>query len=363
MKNKIKVLVVIEQSSISYKYFENILIEFKKHPQFEIDVFNLINNELVNAQLNKFCSKVYSFPNNKPYKNQLSNIKKIIAASDPAIIHAHEVIPSFYASLGLMAMATKRKLIFHRHHSFYRNFATRFMEKIAFFRCNLAISVSKTTQQIAFAEHPFSKKKITQVYNGITIEDNNLALPFDINQYSSKFKIVLLSRLRTRKGHFTAIEAMAIVKQKIPNVVLFFAGEGDYRKQIEAKIEEEKMQENVLLPGDIVNVKLLLDQIDISILPSESEAFNLSILETFACNKLSVATNLPSIKECITDGITGILIEPNNAIALADKIIYYLNNEKERLEIAANGKKLYEEQFTTAVMIKQFISIYTEILK
>ena len=362
MNKKCRVLIVIEQSSISYKYFENILIAFKDHPIYEIDVLNLMNFDGVNDHLGQFCAKVFSLPNRKPYKKQLLNIREIISISNPDIIHAHEVIPSFYAAIALLAMGSGKKLIFHRHHSFYRNFATRFMEKVAFFRCNLAISVSKTTQQNAFSEHPLGKKKIIQLYNGITVVDNDIPLPFDVGQFENKFKIVLLSRLRTRKGHFTAIEAIDIVRQKIPNIVLFFAGEGDYRKHIEAEIEEKKLQEYVILLGDVVNIKALLNQIDIAILPSESEAFNLSILETFACNKLSIASDLPSIRECITDGLTGVLIEPNNADALADKIIYYINNTEARIEIAANGKKLYEEKFTTSVMVNNIISIYDGLL-
>lgn len=362
MKKKIKVLVVIEQSSISYKYYENILIAFKTHTNFEIDVFNLIKVDSVNEHLNKFCSEVFSLPNNKPYKNQLSNIKQIIAASNPDIIHAHEVIPTFYSAMGLLCMGRRIKLIFHRHHSYYRNWATRIMEKVAFLRCNLAISVSKTTQKVAFSEHPFFKKKITQLYNGITLEDSNLKLPFDINQFKNKFKIVLLSRLRTGKGHFIAIEAMELVRKIIPNSVMFFAGEGDYRKQIQSEIKEKNMQECIIMLGDIVNVKALLNEIDISILPSESEAFNLSILETFASNKLSIASNLPSIKECITDGITGILVEPKNANVLAEQIIYYIKNENERIQIAANGKKLYGQRFTTAVMVDKLVEIYNNLL-
>ena len=69
----IKILFVIEQTSISYKYFENILIELEKYPQLNIEIFNLVKNDLVNSHLQKFCSKVFTLPNNKPYKQQLFN--------------------------------------------------------------------------------------------------------------------------------------------------------------------------------------------------------------------------------------------------------------------------------------------------
>lgn len=359
---KVKILVVIEQSSVSYKYFENILIEFKKNPTYDIEVFNLIKDDKVNDHLKQFCSKVLTFPNNKPYKQQIINIKKMIRSSNPDIIHAHEVIPSFYAAMGLLAGGSRIKFIFHRHHSFYRDNATWIMEKVAFFRCNLAISVSKTTQQKAFAEHPFGKKKIIQLYNGITVTDNNLPLPVDLEQYKGKYKIVLLSRLKSRKGHDTAIAAMDMVLKKIPDVVLFFAGEGDYRKNLERMIAEKKMEQHIILPGNVENIKPLLNEMDISILPSESEAFNLSILETFACNRLSIASDLPSIKECITDGETGILVQTGNAKELAEKIIFYLKNEIARQEIAVNAYKLYNEKFTTSVMVNKMMAIYNKLL-
>lgn len=357
-----KILFFIEQHSISYKYFENILVELKQMNFCEVEVFNLIRTKEVNNHLAQFCSRVYSFTNIQPYKKQLFNIKRIIRQSNPDIIHAHEVIPSFYAAMGLMAGFSGIKLIFHRHHSFYRNTATKIMENIAFFRCNIAISVSKTTQQVAFKEHPFGKKKIIQLYNGISVKDNGMALSIDMEQYNNLPKIVLLARLRSRKGHDTAIAAIDIVRKTMPDVVLFFAGEGDFRKTIETMITAKGLQKNVVLLGDVQNIKLLLNKMDISILPSESEAFNLSILETFACRCLSIASDLSSIMECITDGETGILITPGDADQLAQKIIYYLENKTERNRIANNGYKLYNEEFTTLVMVNKIVEIYRSLL-
>jgi glycosyltransferase involved in cell wall biosynthesis len=359
---KIKVLFFIEQHSISYKYFENILVELKKMPSFEVEVFNLISNKEVNDHLAQFCSGAYTFTNNEPYKKQVFNVKEFIRKSNPDIIHAHEVIPAFYAAMGLMAGFSGIKMIFHRHHSFYRNKATKIMERVAFFRCNIAVSVSKTTQQVAFKEHPFGKKKIVQFYNGIGVADNGIALPVDMEPYNGVPKIVLLARLRARKGHDTAIAAINIVRKKIPGAVLFFAGEGDFRKEIETMIAARGVQKNVVLLGDVQNIMPLMNKMDISILPSESEAFNLSILETFASRRLSIASDLPSIRECITDGETGVLVIPGNAAQLAERIIYYLENETERNRIAGNGYKLYEQEFTTAVMVNKIAMLYKSLL-
>ncbi len=359
---KIKVLFFIEQLSVSYKFFENLFKELNRFGNIDIEVLNLYRDEKVNTHLSQFCNKVYSLPGSKPYKKQVFNIIKIINRSKPDIIHAQEVIPAFYAALGLWAMVSAIPLIFHRHHSFYRNKATNFMEKIAFIKCALVISVSKTAQQQAFSEHPWSKKKITQLYNGITLNDNGMPLPLNIKDFVNHFKIVLLARLGSRKGHETAINAMDIVRKKIPYAVLFFAGEGNKRKEIEKWIAEKKLQQNVILLGDVQNIYALMNNIDISILPSESEAFNLSILETFAANKLSIASNLPSIKESIIDGETGVLVEVGNSEQLAEKIIYYIENQEEAARIAKKGFELYQKEFTADIMAKKIIAIYKQLI-
>lgn len=353
-----KILFCIEQLSTSYKFFENLIIELSKENKIDIEVFNLCRNKEVNAHLATVCNKVYTLPNEKGYKKQPWNIKKIIQQSNPDIVHAHEVIPSFYAALGLWLSGSKAKLIFHRHHSFYRNKSTKFMERIAFFKCNVAISVSKTAQQQAFSEHPFAKQKILQIYNGISLHDNGKPLPVDISQFKNHFKVALIARLGSRKGHATAIDAIDIVRKQIPEVVLFFAGYGYLENSLKQIVLQKNLQQHVIFLGDVQNIYALIKTIDISILPSESEAFNLSILETFAGEKLSIASNLPSIKECITDKETGILIEINNVKQLAENIIFYFKNKTERNRIARNAYNLYKEKFSTEIMTEEIISLY-----
>ncbi len=358
---KIKILFVIEQHSISYKYYEQILIELKELGHFETEVFNLVSSEKVNQHLKQYCSAIYTFDPRKSYKRQILTARNIIQKAKPDIVHAHEVIPAFYASLGLTLSCSRAKLIFHRHHSFYRNRATKFMERIAFWRSNLSICVSKTMREKTITEHPLAMKKIIYLYNGIKIEDSSNPILFKFDKYCGYHKILLLARLRSGKGHHIAIAAIEIIQKRFPNIVLFFAGDGELKTELNKVIVQKGLAENIILLGDVNNIRALFSNIDISILPSESEAFNLSILETFASKKLSIASNLPSIKECIVDGKTGVLIEPNNAQSLAEKIIYYIENKALREEIAYNGYELYCREYTTKRMVNKLEEVYLKV--
>ena len=358
---KIKILLLIEQTSITYKYFENLAAGLSANDQFEIEIFNLCPDAVVNEQLSKVCSRVYTLPQNKAYKKQLPAVCKIIRNCKADIIHAHEAIPAFYAALALMLNFSFKKLIFHRHHSYYRDRTIHFMERVAFFRCNLSVSVSRTSLEEAQREHPYSKNKMRLIYNGITLRDTGGSLPIDISGFNNK--LLLIAWFVEGKGHEVAMDAINIIKQTIPDVTLFFAGDGELREHLQQQIVAKKLEKHVIILGAVNNMYSLLNHVDISILPSKAEAFNLSILETFAAKKLSIASDLPSIRECITDKQTGVLIDSSGPQQLASEIIYYLQHPDERNRIAENGFRKYQSDFTTEIMSEHIGACYKKLVK
>jgi glycosyltransferase involved in cell wall biosynthesis len=359
-KGKIKILLVIEQPVVAYKYFEHLAKGLSQCDDLSVEIFNLFPDEDINARLSKVCRKLYSLPEKRSYKKQIGAITRIIRQADADIIHAHESIPAFYAAIALMLSFFSKKLIFHRHHSFYRGWVMKMMERVAFFRCNLSLSVSKTSLKQAQQEHPFSKRKTDFVYNGITMESNEGPLPVDIT--GKPYVITMIAWLIEGKGHVTAIEAIDIVRKTFPDVLLIFAGEGALRSSLQKFINEKGLKQNIIMPGSIQNIPLLLEKSAISILPSEAEAFNLSILETMAAKRLSIASDIPSIRECITNESTGVLIAPNDPLQLADSIIHYLSHPNQRNKIAENGYRNYQENFTTEKMVAEIIKRYKKLL-
>ena len=64
--------------------------------------------------------------------------------------------------------------------------------------------------------------------------------------------------------------------------------------------------------------------LDVAVLPSYREAQGLSILEAMALSRPVVASNVGGIPEMIEDGVTGLLVPPHDAEALAGAIIRLL---------------------------------------
>lgn len=100
---------------------------------------------------------------------------------------------------------------------------------------------------------------------------------------------------------------------------------------------------------------------DVLVAPSLSEGFSMSIMEANALGKPTVATNVGSIPEVVLDGRTGLLVEPMNPRALADAILYFLENEDEARRF---GRRAYEysQKFRCDEMVSRYERIYQEIL-
>lgn len=79
---------------------------------------------------------------------------------------------------------------------------------------------------------------------------------------------------------------------------------------------------------------------DVFILPStmNTESFGIVNLEAMACGVPIVASNIGGIPDIVKDGENGLLVQPKNTEALANAIIYLLENEDMKKKLGLNGK-------------------------
>jgi glycosyltransferase involved in cell wall biosynthesis len=363
VNRKIKILFFVEQN-IPSRFYEAYFKEFFGNENFEFYLINLAFCPALELQLQPYFKKMFSPASFVPYRKQVNAIKAVLKEVKPDIIHAHETIPAFYANLANILTGQKARIIYHRHHSFYNSYKMRIMDQMAAVFSKKIICVSEFSKQQAAKEHPLLKHKLIRVYNGVTLgdtllSDNEKAL-FNEMAANKRVKMLFLARLKPRKGHILAIEVMQEVVKKFPAVTLYITGSGELADEISRAIEDKNLSDNVLLTGPVEGVKELLKSVEMVILPSESEAFSLTVLETLSQGKLLLASDLPSIKEIITHGTNGILIDPFNKMEWVNEICFYLANKNERESIGLNGKKLFESGFTMKKMADQMQEIFNK---
>lgn len=149
--------------------------------------------------------------------------------------------------------------------------------------------------------------------------------------------VATAGRLSPEKNHLGLVEAARHVLEKMPDVYFVVFGEGFLRTDLEKAVADAGIGNRFLLPGFRDDVRSLLHEIDIFVLPSHSEGLPNVALEAFACRKPVVATRVGGTPEVVSDGVSGFLISEGNMEGLGEAVLKLGGNAEMRKQMGMNG--------------------------
>src|SRR5690606_13685511 len=137
--------------------------------------------------------------------------------------------------------------------------------------------------------------------------------------------IVSLTRMVARKNLRGLIEALPLVRARVPGTKLLLGGTGPEREALMRLAVSSGLGETVLFPGRIADGEMNAHYslADVFALPSLSErgdieGFGIVFLEAGACETPVVGTLSGGIPDAIADGETGLLVPAGNRESLAE---------------------------------------------
>ena len=206
---------------------------------------------------------------------------------------------------------------------------------------------------------------VSLIYNGVDLERYNHQQPcctlhedYDIPESSPIVGVV--ARLEAEKGHRTLLDAWPAVQSAHPEAWLLIVGEGSERNALEAQAAGLGISGRVVFAGRREDVPAVTAALDVAVLPSYREAQGLSVLEAMALSRPVVASRVGGIPEMIEDGVTGLLVPPNDPPALAGAINRLLSDHPFADTMARRGHDLVHERFCVELMVGAVETIYDE---
>lgn len=197
-------------------------------------------------------------------------------------------------------------------------------------------------------------------FSNINVVPNPITVKTDeVSSLSSK-KILAIGRLHPIKGFDLLIEAWDKVSQKHNDWQLKICGEGaEYQKLI-------YMSSKINFPNSVIISNSFSDVVpeflssSIFVLTSKFEAFGNVIVEAKVCGVPTISFDAPNgPREIIKDGIDGFIVPVNDVDAIAEKIIYLIENEEVRFEMGRNAK-LNSELYSLDKVMKLYIKVITK---
>lgn len=126
-----------------------------------------------------------------------------------------------------------------------------------------------------------------------------------------------IGRLEPQKAHDLAIRAIAALVAKGLDIKLAIAGSGSLEHELRSLVQELGLSERVTMLGYRNDVRDLMRAADGVVMSSLWEGLPNVVMEASLLGTPVVATSVGGVTEIITDGVSGIVVQPGDALELA----------------------------------------------
>jgi len=202
------------------------------------------------------------------------------------------------------------------------------------------IIVNSQFTQLKVLETGVNPDIVRIIHPGIDLKD--FKIEFDVQDFKRSLslegkKIILtVARLVERKGHDLVLEAMPRIIKEIPDAHYLILGEGPFKKHLEKMTLENKLQDCVSFLGFLPDSEIskYYAVCDVFVMVSREirergdvEGFGIVFLEANALKKPIIAGRSGGIADAVEEGVTGLLVNPEDVDEIAGSIIKLLKDE------------------------------------
>ena len=199
-------------------------------------------------------------------------------------------------------------------------------------------------------------KSMKVIYNGIS---SNFSIIYNPNKLENI--VVFAGTLAEKKGIFSLIKAWKEVMKTIPSAQLHIYGKGGSKTiALVKKIITTIPENSIVLKGFVSNEDLqkIYASAACAIFPSYAESFSMAPMEAMAIGCPVIYTKRSSGPELITNGVDGLLIDPDNILEIADAIIFMLTSRHRASEMGQNGIKKVRDNFDINLIAEKHLEYY-----
>ena len=282
--------------------------------------------------------------------------RKLVKSFCPDVIHAHMVHANIFARLNRV-LCPVPKLICTAHSSNEGGKVRMIVYRATNLLSNINTHVSQAATKAMISKGAFTKNDLITVYNGIDLSKFR-SNSKDVKLNKDPLTIIAVGSFSDPKDYPNLINAFAIFKKNNnSNIKLNIVGDGELRPQIEAQINELKLDKDITLLGRRSDISKLLNAADIFVLSSKYEGLPTVVIEAMACECYVVATDCGGSSEILGD--TGKLVPIQDSQALANALETAINLDVGyRLQNNKKARKRVEQLFSLESSVQKWLDLY-----
>ncbi|NQU39098.1 MAG: glycosyltransferase family 4 protein [Lentisphaerae bacterium] len=174
--------------------------------------------------------------------------------------------------------------------------------------------------------------------------------------------VTYTGRLVSYKGVLSLARAWTRIHAAHPTATLVFVGEGsadvcNCEAELQTLVRDHGLTDCVRFTGAIDHVEEYLQTSDILAFPTENEAFGISLIEGMACGLAAISTPIGGIKDILTDGDNGLIVEAGHTVQLEDALLRLLGDAELRAAIGARGVASVHARYTWKIVAGLYVDL------
>lgn len=320
---------------------ENFAIVKNDAPYFQ-DIKNIVND----------CTAT---PNKFGYYDlfAINNIKNFLIKNNIEIVVAHAGKAIYMAYKAINKIKNRKIILVAINHSYNIK------------RSLLADIIVSVNREI-FYKTIDAKRTIENsfiLYNGIEL--NGSFKPQNSIKISSKNEIVVgvIGRFEKGKNFDKAIKMISFFNNNFSKKIkLKIAGDGQENNNLIKLVKNLRLENNVEFVGWVSNINNFFNQIDIFILPSQSETFGLVILEAMKNHKPIIATNCDGPREILRPNLDCLMVDLKSSEPIENQIAIAINkliNDDELVNnMVKNAFERLENRFSYEILERNLAELF-----
>jgi glycosyltransferase involved in cell wall biosynthesis len=213
--------------------------------------------------------------------------------------------------------------------------------------------VCVTSSDFALARklHLAPESRVHYVPNGIGTE----AIPH-IGETGEWFTVVMVARFASPKRHDLAVQAMRLLPRRVRVVFI-----GDGPRMASIKKRADNISERIIFEG-ATDPTTWLSRSSAFVLMSDYEGLPMSILEGMRAGLPVIANDLPGVRDAVTDGVEGLLVQ-KSALGLAAAVRSLATNREFATDLGLSAQQRWATNFQAPTMNDRYLEIYKHALR
>lgn len=285
------------------------------------------------------------------------------------VVHAHG-FPSLYWVALASCLVRGPRYVLTEHNVTNRRRGLpwlRPVERWVYGRYDGTVAVSQEVSTSLVDWLPRVAGKVRVIHNGVPPASFNYTTEMraearaDLGVSPDQPVLLFVGGLHYRKGADVLIRA--VVGLPPPACRLLVCGEGELADDLRASAAELGLGDCVRFLGYRRDVPALMAAADLFVLPSRWEGCPMVILEAMAAGLPIVATAVGGVPELIRDGQEGLLVPPENPVALAEALQGLLGDSQLAARLGNQARARARQVFSADGAAQKMAAFYEELLE